>query len=78
MSWALEERHGTRGEECEVEPFHACFGVGCPQHSRCARYAAVDSSQASTKTIGTCFDGRLYPLFLEVGEASEAMRVVQL
>lgn len=68
MIWALAEPHGTPGEGGEVAPLRACFGVGCSQHSRCARYAAVGSSRASPKTLGTCFDGRLYPLFVEVGE----------
>jgi hypothetical protein len=60
------EREATRGDGSE--PFRACFGVGCPRHSRCARYAAVVRSQASPKTIGTCLKGNIYPLFVAVSE----------
>jgi len=47
-------------------PLRACFGVGCPHHHRCARYAAVVDSQASPSTMGTCRRTDTYPLFVEV------------
>lgn len=31
----------------------ACYGVCCPRHSRCARYAAVEGS-ADTPVIDNC------------------------
>jgi hypothetical protein len=47
-------------------PLRACFGVGCPHHHHCARYAAVVDSQASLTTMGTCRRDDTYPLFMEV------------
>ena len=49
----------------------ACFGVVCPLHDRCVRYAAVSLSQADPDTLGTCRTGQSYPLFVEI-EPSEA------
>jgi hypothetical protein len=46
----------------------ACFGVGCPHHHRCGRYAAVVDSQASPQTLGTCLRRDTYPLFVEVAD----------
>lgn len=31
----------------------ACYGVACPQHSQCTRYAAVEMT-LEDHTIGTC------------------------
>ena len=31
-----------------------CYGVMCPQHGKCARYAAVDGALGTPHTIGTC------------------------
>ncbi len=43
----------------------ACFGVVCPLHGRCARYAAVEHSTADADTRVTCqTEGRTFPLFL--------------
>ena len=47
-------------------PLRACFGVGCPHHHRCARYAAVVDSPANQATLGTCRSADTYPLFVEV------------
>lgn len=44
----------------------ACFGIVCPLHGRCARYEAVNLSQADPHTLGTCRTGQSYPLFLEI------------
>jgi hypothetical protein len=44
----------------------ACFGVGCPLRSRCARYAAVSLSQADPDTLVTCLEGESFPLFVEI------------
>ena len=50
----------------EIEPLTACFGVACLAHGDCARYAAVGHSQASPTTLGTCLNGKAYPLFLRI------------
>ena len=43
----------------------ACFGVVCPLHGRCARYAAVEHSTADADTRVTCqTEDRMFPLFL--------------
>lgn len=47
-------------------PLRACFGVLCPNHGRCARYAAVVGSQADAQTMATCIRGEAFPLFLEI------------
>lgn len=45
----------------------ACFGVGCHQHSRCARYHAVDGP-TDPLTRATCRrgdgSGAAFPLFV--------------
>lgn len=52
--------------------FLACFGVLCLRHHRCARYAAVVSSQANPNTLGTCLSGSAYPMFVEAVGSSTA------
>jgi hypothetical protein len=47
-------------------PEPACFGVVCPFHSRCARYAAVSLSEANPDTLVTCLEGESFPLFVEL------------
>jgi len=47
----------------------ACFGVGCSHHHRCARYVAVDGSQASDRTIATCLKSGVYPMFVLIETA---------
>jgi hypothetical protein len=42
----------------------ACFGVLCPFHRNCARYAAVALSQADPDTLLTCAEGEHFPLFV--------------
>ena len=49
----------------------ACFGVLCPFHGTCARYAAVGLSQADPHTLLTCADGGRFPLFVPL-EAQRA------
>ena len=44
----------------------ACFGVTCPEHGECARYAAVNRSQADAGTIATCQRGTIFPLFVKI------------
>lgn len=34
----------------------ACYGVACPHHATCRRYAAVERTSPD-HTIGTCSDG---------------------
>jgi hypothetical protein len=45
----------------------ACFGVCCPQHGQCARYAAAEGPQA-VNPIATCDDNGdgSRPLFLQM------------
>jgi hypothetical protein len=57
----VAEAHGRPATRPSLQ---ACFGVACSQHGRCARYAAVDTSQASPTTIGTCVKDGVYPLFV--------------
>jgi hypothetical protein len=59
----------------EIEPLTACFGVACFARRHCARYAAVRHSQASPTTLGTCSNGKAYPLFVRILEP-EGDRVV--
>jgi hypothetical protein len=47
----------------------ACFGVACPLHGGCARYAAVDDSRADPCTLVTCIDGTGYPMFVSLDAA---------
>ena len=48
----------------------ACFGVCCPMHHQCERYAAVSQTEASPDTRATCMEFKTYPLFLTVVVAS--------
>lgn len=49
----------------------SCFGVMCPLHQQCARYAAAEGSP--TVTIGTCEEQGERPLFVQLEvEAQEA------
>jgi len=45
-------------------PAPACFGVACPMHGRCERYAAVSGSAADERTIVSCRVGDRFPLFV--------------
>jgi hypothetical protein len=52
-----------------AESLRACFGVGCAQHHRCARYEAVGGSEASSDTLGTCLSaGGCYPMFIDLAK----------
>lgn len=42
----------------------ACFGVACERHGQCERYHAVDGLNRLNDRIGTCYDGKAYPLFV--------------
>ena len=44
----------------------ACFGVVCPRHGLCARYAAVTVSAVDPLTLVTCRDGDRFPLFIAI------------
>jgi hypothetical protein len=48
----------------DAEPLRPCFGVACRGHAGCARYAAVDHSQADPATLVTCATGHGFPLFV--------------
>jgi hypothetical protein len=52
----------------EIESLTPCFGVACLARRHCARYAAVGRSQASPTTLGTCLNGKGYPLFVRIAE----------
>jgi hypothetical protein len=47
-------------------PLLACFGVACPRHHRCARYAAVTDPRGDSSPIGTCLKDAAYPMFIEI------------
>ena len=57
-----------------LETLPACFGVTCPVHAHCARYSAVNRSQADSGTIATCQRGATFPLFINIDkeEVSQA------
>ena len=43
-----------------------CYGVGCERHARCARYLAVDGAHGDRRFIGSCLDGKEFPLFVDI------------
>lgn len=50
----------------------ACYGITCPQHGQCARYAAVEESSPS-ETIATCEEAPgVRPLFVSLVEGEPA------
>ena len=49
-----------------------CFGVACACRGRCARYSAVDDSQADPETLVTCVNGQAFPLFVDSSPAGRA------
>lgn len=50
----------------KTETIPACYGVCCPDHGECKRYAAVESTLPG-HTIGTCDDGQGgRPLFVPI------------
>ena len=51
-----------------LEGLAACFGVACPVHGQCARYAAVNRSQADAGTIATCQVGTTFPRFVKIDD----------
>lgn len=49
-----------------TETVPACYGVACPEHARCKRYAAVEGGDA-LHYIATCDDGGgERPLFVPI------------
>jgi len=42
----------------------ACFGVMCPHHLSCQRYAAIEDMPSPDNRIATCIQGGAWPLFL--------------
>jgi hypothetical protein len=57
----------------KITPTHpACYGVCCQLHARCARYAAVEGSVATT-VLDTCDPGDgSRPQFVEVNGSEVA------
>jgi hypothetical protein len=53
-------------QTASLEGLAACFGVACPVHGQCARYAAVNRSQADPGTIATCQSGTTFPRFVKI------------
>jgi len=49
-----------------------CFGVACACRGRCARYSAVDDSQADPDTLVTCVKGQTFPLFVDSSPVGRA------
>ena len=51
-------------------PAPACYGVGCPRHSSCARYLQVDGMRGGP-VVGTCAPGVIpvWPGYVAVREA---------
>ena len=49
----------------KTDTYPACHGIACPLHSRCARWHAVQGSQADPNTMGTCLEGEGFPEFVE-------------
>lgn len=43
----------------------SCFGVLCPYHQRCSKYAAIEA-ESRGEPIATCFDGDSFPGFVEL------------
>lgn len=53
----------------------ACYGIGCPRHGECTRYAAVELTTWE-QTIGTCYDGAGgRPLFVPVAAQTSTLAV---
>lgn len=48
----------------------SCFGVMCPNHSKCQRYHLIDGAPAHQQRIGTCDDNGERPLFVPVKEVA--------
>lgn len=49
----------------------ACYGVVCPHHAICRRYAAVEGSSPD-HTIGTCADGAGgWPMLSPAGQQAQ-------
>ena len=51
-----------------------CFGVACACRGRCARYSAVDDSQADRDTLVTCVNGQTFPLFVDSSPFARSAR----
>lgn len=50
----------------------ACYGVCCPNHAECPRYAAVETTSPD-HTIATCSDGKGgWPLLVQAKAEAEA------
>ena len=44
-----------------------CFGVGCPKHQKCTRYANVNLAPSHLARMGTCRTAAgLWPGYIEV------------
>lgn len=48
----------------KTSTYPACHGIACLSHSQCARWHAVQGSEADHNTMGTCLDGDHYPEFV--------------
>ena len=59
-------REPTLVGDASLQTLPACFGVACPVHGQCARYAAVNRSQADAGTMATCQLGTTFPLFVKI------------
>lgn len=67
--FASETRVAQRQRQTHTEPLHACAGVMCERHQRCARYVFVEGTlEPSTYWLGTCapFGSKHPPGFIDV------------
>ena len=44
----------------------ACYGMCCPLHPDCQRYAAVNGQHYLVQPIVSCLDKGEYPMFVKV------------
>lgn len=52
----------------------ACYGICCPHHNTCMRYAAVETTSPD-HTIATCSDGKGgWPLVVVAAETKPAQQ----
>lgn len=50
----------------KTDTYPACHGIACAHHARCARWQAVQGSEADPNTMGTCVTNDGYPEFIEI------------
>jgi len=66
------EGEAVGGAPASRSALRPCFGVACACRGRCARYSAVDDSEANPDTLVTCVKGQSFPLFVDSSPAGRA------